>query len=207
MRGRQRETTSTQGRLSTFLHSGPRAYVSVALRRVRAERRCRIPLACQPVPCTTMSSRKWGDLPGQAYILHNQVTHVRFLPEPSRHAFVYPTSSLLISLKALEEGKLNLLGGRLFGYGSVWNRVTGIKASGYLHDKPNDTRSITSKLKDLLTQYGHDRDALEDAWLMTVPSFLGVQVMNPLSVYFCYRRGDSMLWIVILEVSVPIIFT
>lgn len=139
-------------------------------------------------------------LAGEAYVLQNQVTHVRFLPAPSKHSFVYPTVSLLVSLNALESKKLDLLGGWLFGYGGIWGRLTGLRASGYLYDGQGDNRSIKSKLIDVLDQYGHAGCELQDAWLMTMPSFLGIQGINPLSVYFCYKQGGS-LWLVVLEVG------
>jgi len=141
-------------------------------------------------------------LAGRAYILENQVTHVRYLPIASKHAFVYPIFSLLVSLKALEDGELNLLGGWLFGYGTIWNRVTGLRASAYLHDSGKDKRSIRDKLVDILNRHGQNGEDLDDSWLMTVPSFLGIEGINPLTVHFCYRRGNSKLWIVALEVCV-----
>jgi DUF1365 family protein len=140
-------------------------------------------------------------LAGRAYILQNQVTHTRFLPTASRHSFVYPTFSLLVSLNCLEDKQLDLLGGWLFAYGAPWGCVTGLRPSGYLYNGPSDNRSIRCKVMDILDQHGHLGCELHDAWLMTMPSFWGVQGINPLSVYFCYRQGSSILWLVILEVS------
>ncbi|KAF8588064.1 hypothetical protein K439DRAFT_1652066 [Ramaria rubella] len=137
---------------------------------------------------------------GRAYILQNQVTHARFLPTPSKHSFVYPTVSFLVSLNALESKELDLLKGWLFSYGGIHGRLTGLRASGYLHDGSTDKRSIRSKLVDLLDQQGHPGCELEDAWLMTMPSFLGLEGINPLSVYYCYRKEYPSLWLVVLEV-------
>jgi DUF1365 family protein len=106
-----------------------------------------------------------------------------------------------VPLNALEDKKLDLLGGWLFGYGSTWGRVTGLRPSGYLFSDLTDKRSIRSKLVDVLDQHGYSGRELCDAWLMTMPSYLGVQGINPLSVYFCYRRECVNLWLVILEVS------
>ncbi|KIJ41082.1 hypothetical protein M422DRAFT_31957 [Sphaerobolus stellatus SS14] len=147
-----------------------------------------------------MNQRRHQGLAGRAYILQNQVAHVRFLPSPSNHAFVYPTFSLLASLIALEKGELDLFGGRLFGYGTIWNRVTGLRASGYLHDAPGDKRTIKQKLVCILEAHGHPGQDLGNAWLMTMPTFLGIEGINPLTVHFCYRRGSAQLWIVVLEV-------
>jgi len=140
--------------------------------------------------------------PGRAYILQNQVSHTRLLPVASKHCFVYPTLSLLLSLHSLENRQLDLLGGWLFSYGGVWGRVTGLRTSAYLHDSPGqDKRSIMQKLVDVLDQRGWPGCNLHDAWLMTMPSFLGIEGINPLTVYFCYRRDISSLWLVILEVG------
>ena len=140
-------------------------------------------------------------LTGRAYILENQVAHTRLLPIASRHSFAYPTLSLLVSLNSLEEKQLDLLGGWLFGYGSIWGSVTGLRPSGYLHNGPSDNSSIRRKLVQILDQHGYSGCELHDAWFMTMPSFLGIEGINPLSVYFCYRQGSSTLWFVILEVS------
>lgn len=136
-----------------------------------------------------------------AYILHNQVVHTRFLPQSSKHSFVYPTLSFLVSLHALENKDLDLLGGWLFGYGNTWGRLTGLRASGYLYDTPSDDRSIKNKLMDVLDRHGHAGSELHDAWLMTMPRMLGIEGINPLSVYFCYRRASAELWVVVLEVG------
>lgn len=42
---------------------------------------------------------------------------------------------------------------------------------------------------------------LDDAWMLTMPSYCGFEGINPLTVYFCYSRtrGDK-LYAVVLEV-------
>lgn len=139
--------------------------------------------------------------PPLAYILQNQVAHIRLLPRSSKHSFVYPTLSVLVSLSALESKQLDLWRGWLFGYGGTWGRVTGLCPSGYLYSDTSDKRSIRGKVVDVLEQHGYTGGELDDAWLMTMPSFLGFEGINPLSVYFCYRRARNALWLVILEVS------
>ncbi|EPQ55867.1 hypothetical protein GLOTRDRAFT_138622 [Gloeophyllum trabeum ATCC 11539] len=134
-----------------------------------------------------------------AYILVNQVTHARLLPVESAHAFTYPTVSLLLPLKALEKNDLDLAGGWVFGYGGLYGRLTGLRPSGYLTDNENDGKFIWSKLARILEGRGYDSDALEDAWMMTMPSFLGYEGINPLTVYYCYKP-EGQLWVVILEV-------
>ncbi|KAH8112067.1 hypothetical protein DFH11DRAFT_1842237 [Phellopilus nigrolimitatus] len=140
-----------------------------------------------------------------AYILQNKVTHARLLPTSSAHAFVYPTLSLLLPLSALESHALDLGLGRLFGYsaaGAPRMRVTGIRPEAYLldYDPTGQQKSIRAKLEDVLGRFGHDAGQLEDAWMMTMPSYLGVEGINPLTVFYCYRKGGDGLWVVVLEV-------
>jgi DUF1365 family protein len=140
----------------------------------------------------------------QAYVLQNRVTHARFLPATATHAFRYPTFSLLLSLNALESGKIDLGGGWVFGYGGLWGRLTGLRPQGYLTEAaPGSAEiSIKEKLVKLLLSHGY-ADASErtyDAWLQTMPGFLGYEGINPLSVYYCYTSAGE-LWMVVLEVS------
>jgi len=135
----------------------------------------------------------------QAYILQNQVTHARLLPTKSAHSFTYPTLSLLLSLNALEDHALDLGKGFVFGYGGLWGRLTGVRSSPYLTGQ--GSWSIRNKLEHILTNRGFMDDGvvLDDAWMMTMPSLLGYEGINPLTVYFCYKPGDE-LWLTILEV-------
>ncbi|THU76154.1 hypothetical protein K435DRAFT_186558 [Dendrothele bispora CBS 962.96] len=163
-----------------------------------------------------------------AYILTNQVHHARLLPLSSSHSFDYTTVCLLLSLNALESGSLDLCKGYLFGYGGgVKGRVAGLRSEPYLmatmhmeNEKGGIRRegngkgmsmSIKEKLVEVLRRRGYlelrddsDEDGgnlkeLEDAWMMTMPSYLGFEGINPLTVYFCYRPG-GVLWLVVLEV-------
>ncbi|KIM41735.1 hypothetical protein M413DRAFT_10658 [Hebeloma cylindrosporum] len=134
----------------------------------------------------------------QGYLLHNQVTHARLLPVESANAFTYPTVSLLVSLDALEGRKLDLGWGCVFGYGGLWGRITGLRPNPYLTQQPG---SIRSKLEEILMLRGFlsGKRRFQDAWMMTMPSFLGYEGINPLSVYFCYDlEGD--FWLTILEI-------
>lgn len=77
-----------------------------------------------------------------------------------------------------------------------------------MHDYGLDTqegqerRSIREKLKDVLCRFGHDGSELEDAWMMTMPSYLGVEGINPLTVFYCYKKTSPQLWMVVLEVFI-----
>ncbi|CCM05918.1 uncharacterized protein FIBRA_08156 [Fibroporia radiculosa] len=138
---------------------------------------------------------------GQGYILEQQVTHRRLRPRPSTHAFSYPTLFLLLSVNALESRSLDLFFGRLFGYGSIFWRLTGLRAAAYLSTSSDRTRaqSIKARLQDVLSSNGYDGNLLSDAWMMTMPSYLGFEGINPLTVYFCYR-AEPALWLVVLEI-------
>jgi DUF1365 family protein len=140
----------------------------------------------------------------QAYILRSITSHARFLPVDSRHAFTYPVLSLLLPLSALEPGKLSLLNGFLFSFGGIHGRILGLRSAGYLYDDGGKEPSIRKKLVEALGKFGIglSGDQLDDAWILTMPSYCGFEGINPLTVYFCYRKDCPELWIVVLEVSV-----
>jgi DUF1365 family protein len=146
-----------------------------------------------------------------AYILTNKVTHARLLPQESAHAFNYPTVALLLPLRALERNELDLAWGWLFGYGGIWGRLIGLRAEAYLYEddgfsqgKTTSQRStILDKLKQVISERGYPEDELQNVWMLTMPSYLGFEGINPLTVYFVYKDGS--LWLVILEVRLKTI--
>jgi len=140
----------------------------------------------------------------QAYILRSTTYHARFLPVDSRHAFSYPVLSLLLPLSALESGQLSLLNGFLFSFGGIHGRILGMRSAGYLYDDGGREPSIRKKLGEALGQFGIEPagEQMDDAWILTMPSYCGFEGINPLTVYFCYRMDGPGLWIVVLEVSV-----
>ena len=146
-----------------------------------------------------------------AYILENTISHARLLPKVSAHAFTYPTLAFLLSLDALESHKLDLAHGWLFGYGGTAWRITGLRSGAYL--LPDSTaasgpgsRNLKAKLADVLELHGLDRAKVQawvasgDAWMLTMPSYLGYEGINPLTVHYCYESADERLGWVILEV-------
>ena len=151
--------------------------------------------------------------PAAGYVLTNQVTHARLLPVASKHAFTYPTLSLLLSLSALEEGELNCgWRGVVFGYPGIWGRICGLRPEPYLRDQPNASpesttgnnhgrTTIRAKLVDLLQP---SSIRLGGVWMMTMPSFIGFEGINPLTVYFCYEEGSESIWGVVLEVCLDL---
>jgi DUF1365 family protein len=112
--------------------------------------------------------------------------------------------SLLLSLSALESGQLSLLNGFLFSFGGIHGRILGLRSAGYLYDDGGKEPSIRKKLVKVLEQFGVDLagERMDDAWILTMPSYFGFEGINPLTVYFCYRKDCPALWIVVLEVSV-----
>ncbi|KAF8966901.1 hypothetical protein BDZ97DRAFT_1805803 [Flammula alnicola] len=150
--------------------------------------------ACVTVFCVSISaflynSRSSAGWKAQSYLLHNQVTHARLLPEESANAFTYPTLTLLVSLDALERRTLDL------GRGWV---ITGLRPEPYLTKQPG---TIRSKLDNILRTRGFldATHVLQDAWMMTMPSFLGFEGINPLTVYFCYDSTGTF-WLTVLEI-------
>ncbi|KAJ7080010.1 hypothetical protein B0H15DRAFT_492879 [Mycena belliarum] len=131
----------------------------------------------------------------RGYVLENQVTHARLLPLASKHAFTYPTLALLLSLNALEDHSLDLSRGWVFGYGGRWGRLSGLRADPYLC--PTDG-SLRQRLEKVILDRGFT-DRLGDAWIMTMPSLLGFEGINPLTVYFCYSP-EGALFLTVLEV-------
>ncbi|OCB86023.1 hypothetical protein A7U60_g6920 [Sanghuangporus baumii] len=151
-----------------------------------------------------------------AYILENTVFHARHLPISSKHAFTYPTLALLLRLSALESRDLDLCAGRLFRYSPAgspapWARVMGVRPETYLHD-PNSYlegsvkgKSVREKLAEVLMRFQVDPREMEDVWMLTMPRYLGAEGINPLTVYYCYKKmrrdagGELALWVVVLE--------
>jgi len=141
-----------------------------------------------------------SSLTARGYILLNQLAHSRRLPISSTHTFRYHTFSFLLELDALESGRLDLASGLVFSYGRRWGRLLGLRSQPYL-DPLSSSSSIRQKLEDQFHKHHLlcSDEKLEDAWIMTMPSILGLEGINPLTVYFCYRK--QILWTVVLEVS------
>ncbi|KAK0189603.1 hypothetical protein F5146DRAFT_982148 [Armillaria mellea] len=163
---------------------------------------CLAVLACLSLPYAFVSSyfkskTAASDAVRLGYVLKNQVTHARLLPTLSKHTFSYPTVSLLVSLNALESGRLDLGYGLIFRYGGLWGRLTGLRAEPYLSPQVG-TGSIQDKLNALLALHEYGEDMLDDAWMMTMPSYLAFEGINPLTVYFCYKAG--VFWLTVLEI-------
>ncbi|OSD00013.1 hypothetical protein PYCCODRAFT_1394179 [Trametes coccinea BRFM310] len=176
-------------------------------------------LAAAVVGALALSARRWRGKAGTsdeaphraAYILENTVTHARVLPQPSAHAFTYPTLAFLLSLNALEAHELDLGRGWLFGYGGTSWRLTGLRSEAYLLPDVRGSavvgergaRALRDKLADVLCLHGRDEERVRtwleegDAWMLTMPSYLGYEGINPLTVYFCYGTRGQLEWVVL----------
>ena len=132
----------------------------------------------------------------RSIIIPAYTSHARHLPRPSKHAFSYPLLYLGVDVDALESGELELPG-RLLGYGGrPWTKCLGIRSDGYL--RPG-LESLRQKAERLLKEQGVGDADTSHIWLVTMPSFMGFEGINPLSVWYVY--SDKLeLTCVILEV-------
>lgn len=150
----------------------------------------------------TSTSRQ--SLIGAAYIIHGSTSHVRFFPVESKHSFTYATFSLLVSLRALEDRRLDLGWNNLiFAYSPSFPTLTSLSPESYLQDgHAYKGMSMLRKLDNLLHERGMSAVAnrLGEIWTMTMPGYFGFKGINPLTVHFCYDKSSSGLLLVILEV-------
>lgn len=140
---------------------------------------------------------------------------------------------MLVSLRALEDHSLNLgLTSKsywpwAFGYGNSKRRLTAIAPRGYLSSgKEGEKGRIIERLEEVLQRdrsrriprgpsWGEKEEeeerivVVDDAWMLTMPSFVGWEGINPLTVYFVYspskgrRKEDeeeSVFTFVVLEI-------
>lgn len=132
----------------------------------------------------------------QSIVVPAYTSHARHLPKPSRHAFSYPLLYVGVDIDCLQSGSLNLPR-RLFGYGGrAWTKVLGLRSQGYLQAGPEQLRT---KVELLLGGHGIRKEEIARVWLVTMPSFLGFEGINPLSVWYVYNSKRE-LRCVILEV-------
>jgi hypothetical protein len=132
----------------------------------------------------------------RSIIIPAYTSHARHLPKPSRHAFSYPLLYLGVDVDALENRELDLPG-RLLGYGGQpWTKCLGLRTNGYL--RPGQ-ESLRVKAEQLLSEQGLGDVDMMSIWLVTMPSFMGFEGINPLSVWYIYSEKRE-LTCVILEV-------
>ncbi|KAH9921126.1 uncharacterized protein B0H18DRAFT_880398 [Fomitopsis serialis] len=133
------------------------------------------------------------------YVLECMVTHRRLFPKVSSHSFAYRTLWLFVSLNDLESHSLDLGRGWVFGYGGIFGRLIGLRSSAYLHNSLSKTRHIREKLSELLDSEGYSQCGIGNAWMLTMPSFIGYEGINPLTLYYCYDT-EAHLFSIVLEV-------
>ncbi|KAE9400311.1 hypothetical protein BT96DRAFT_993166 [Gymnopus androsaceus JB14] len=140
------------------------------------------------------------------YILTNLVSHARFSPSTATHTFKYNILAVLVELGALERGELDVpllscfsFGFKLFGYESK-KAICALRPDGYLFPSPDENAKtkpkgqkmkIREKLKVLLAKEGLLTTNDWTAWMLTMPSYLGFEGINPLTVYFVYESAGT----------------
>jgi DUF1365 family protein len=122
-------------------------------------------------------------------------SHRRHLPIPAKHTFSYPLIYLGIDLDHLESGLLNLRS-RFFQYGKKpWKSILGVQHEQYLSPtlpKPGPgSGGFKRELIALMESHGVRGDEVGRVWMVTMPSYLGLAGVNPLSVYFVYKKSES----------------
>ncbi|KAL7754138.1 hypothetical protein RI367_000118 [Sorochytrium milnesiophthora] len=125
--------------------------------------------------------------------------HARFYPR--KHKFTYPVIYVGLSLDRLHElSTCSLFGHNRWRLFSIWD-------TDYLADirKPpglSASLSLKDKLFLLLESKGIDTSTIGDVMFLSTPRFMGYS-FNPLSVYYCFGKGEmaAALVIVLLEVN------
>lgn len=99
----------------------------------------------------------------------------------------------------------------VFGWEKRWC-LTSLERIGYLFMARDDRHTgetqekplgIKEKVLKVLEEQGVEREEIGRVYLVTMPSYLGFQGINPLSVYYCYGKEDGedrRLNAVVLEV-------
>ena len=129
-------------------------------------------------------------------LIPSYTSHARLLPVPSKHTFSYPLIYLGVDIDALEHRVFDLPG-RLFTYGgSPCTKVLGLRSYNYLTPGPG---SLRQKLDTLLEKHGMEEGDTKRAWMVSMPSLLGFEGINPLTVWYIYN-DQKRLSCIILEV-------
>ena len=130
-----------------------------------------------------------------AYLINYTTSHRRFTP--ASHSFSYP---LTLALFKLDErcGE-----SRLFRESNTLWSLLRIDPRSYLTTSYNHL-SILANLRQTLRDRGYSASAAHTAYLMTMPTTLGLSNINPLSLYFCYDES-GLPTLIIFEVGVSMI--
>ncbi|TIA69517.1 hypothetical protein E3P91_03573 [Wallemia ichthyophaga] len=112
-----------------------------------------------------------------AYLINYATSHRRFTP--TSHSFSYPLTLALFKLDNRSERS------RLFRESRRMWSLLRVDPRGYLTTSYNDL-SIIANLRRTLDDRGYSENTAHSAYLMTMPTTLGMSNINPLSIYFCY---------------------
>lgn len=151
-----------------------------------------------------------------SFLISAYTTHARFLPKPSKHAFSYPLIYLGLDLDDLESGSLDLPS-RVFGYNThPLSVILGIRRKNYLtapslsdtsgdiNRKSGEVAVGKDSLRDALsylleTHGGISKGDVGRIWVVTMPSLMGFEGINPLTVWYIYHKDGGFI-AVVLEV-------
>ncbi|RXK35829.1 hypothetical protein M231_06923 [Tremella mesenterica] len=130
--------------------------------------------------------------PLPSLLIRCNTSHSRVLPSTSSHSFSYPLLYVGIDIDALSNGSLN---SPIFSHDRSLT-VLGLRSNGYLFP---GRETFREKLESLLSKHDVRKEMIGKVWLITMPSYLGFEGINPLSVWYVYTREGELGW-VILEV-------
>ncbi|EGG06189.1 uncharacterized protein MELLADRAFT_71956, partial [Melampsora larici-populina 98AG31] len=149
----------------------------------------------------------------RSHLFFNQTHHARFLPHSSQHQFNYTLLQFGLDLDQLESHQLNLPF-KLFKFIKSTSKlssrflsflpITSIHPKDYLYeltpqsDPKQEAKLSPQSIKSSLLNELRDHHQIDventigSVYVITMPSYLGYEAMNPLSIYFCYSPIDQV---------------
>lgn len=149
----------------------------------------------------------------RSHLFYNQTYHARFLPHSSQHQFNYTLLQFGLDLDQLESNQLNLpyklfrfikSTSKLSNWFLSFLPITLIHPKDYLYqlspqsDPQQEAKLAPQSIKAALLNELRDHHQIDverkigSVYLITMPSYLGYEAMNPLSIYFCYSPIDQI---------------
>lgn len=79
----------------------------------------------------------------------------------------------------------------MFKYATrAWKSILTLSREPYLsHLKTEEHTSLREELIDLVGSHGVDKESVGKVWLVTMPTYLGITGINPLTVWYLYDKG------------------
>ncbi len=141
-----------------------------------------------PPPPKRISSKNGQPL--ASLIIPCMTQHKRYLPIPSSHSFSYPLVYLGLDLDELEG---RFLDSTVFKYNSkAWKGILTLSREPYLSQpKTKNYSSLREELVDLVGSHGVDKGQIGKVWVITMPTYLGLTGINPLTVWYLYDNGEK----------------